>query len=65
MKCEEFKLNTPEDVKVVFFFKLKTAGILNPSITEISLPAFKISREAAEIVFKLIEKKSINLSQKT
>jgi LacI family transcriptional regulator len=65
MKCEEFEFNTPEDVKVVFFFKLKTSGILNPSFTTISLPAFEMGREAAEIAFILIEKKSIKLFQKT
>jgi LacI family transcriptional regulator len=65
MKCEEFKLNTPEDVKVVFFFNLKTSVILNPSITKITQPVFEMGREAAEIAFRLIEKKSIKLFQKT
>ena len=55
--CEELKLNIPNDVKVICFSNLKTAGFLNPSMTTITQPAFEIGREAAAILFKLVEKK--------
>lgn len=55
--CEELKLKIPKDVKVICFSNLKTAGLLNPSMTTITQPAFEIGREAASILFKLVEKK--------
>jgi LacI family transcriptional regulator len=55
--CEELKFKIPTDVKIICFSNLKTAGLLNPSLTTITQPAFEIGREAASILFKLIEKK--------
>jgi LacI family transcriptional regulator len=55
--CEELKLSIPRDVKVICFSNLKTAGLLNPSMTTITQPAFEMGREGASILFKLIEKK--------
>jgi LacI family transcriptional regulator len=55
--CEELGLRIPFDVKVLCFSNLKTAGLLNPSMTTITQPAFEIGREAAAILFKLVEKK--------
>nr|WP_294897977.1 LacI family DNA-binding transcriptional regulator [uncultured Pedobacter sp.] len=55
--CEELKLNIPKDVKVICFSNLKTAGLLNPSMTTITQPAFEMGKEATEILFKLIEGK--------
>jgi LacI family transcriptional regulator len=64
--CEEIQLNIPQDIKVVCFSNLKTAGLLNPSLTTITQPAFEIGREAASILFKLVEKKGNNfLLEKT
>ena len=55
--CEELNLRIPEDVKIICFSNLKTAGLLNPSMTTITQPAYEIGREAAAILFKLVEKK--------
>ncbi len=55
--CKELQLKIPEDVKVICFSNLKTAGLLCPSLTTITQPAYEIGREAASILFKLIEKK--------
>jgi LacI family transcriptional regulator len=44
-------------VKLICFSNLKTAGLLNPSMTTITQPAYEIGREAAAILFKLVEKK--------
>jgi LacI family transcriptional regulator len=55
--CEELQLKIPADVKVICFSNLKTAGLLSPSMTTITQPAYEIGREAAAILFKLVEKK--------
>jgi len=64
--CDELKLNIPRDVKIISFSNLQTAALLNPSLTTITQPAFEIGREAASILFKLVEKKGFNfLLEKT
>lgn len=50
-------LYIPNDIKVISFSNLQTVVFLNPSLTTITQPAFEIGREAASILFKLIEKK--------
>lgn len=55
--CKELNLNIPNDIKVISFSNLKTAALLHPSLSTITQPAFEIGREAASILFKLIEKK--------
>jgi LacI family transcriptional regulator len=58
--CNELGLRIPEDVKVISFSNLQTAALLNPSLTTITQPAFEMGREAASILFRLIEKKGSN-----
>ena len=55
--CEELKLSIPRDIKIISFSNLKTASLLNPSMTTITQPAYDIGRQATSILFKLIEKK--------
>ncbi|WP_127124687.1 LacI family DNA-binding transcriptional regulator [Pseudoflavitalea rhizosphaerae] len=61
--CDELKLKIPEDVKILGFSNLETAAWLNPSLTTITQPAFEIGKEAAALLFKTIEKKSMNFSE--
>jgi LacI family transcriptional regulator len=64
--CEELNLTIPKDLKLISFSNLKTASLLNPSLTTITQPAFEMGREAAAILFKLVEKKGHHfLLQKT
>lgn len=64
--CEELELNIPKDLKIISFSNLQTAALLNPSLTTITQPAYEIGREAAAILFKLVEKKGHNfLVEKT
>jgi LacI family transcriptional regulator len=64
--CEALNLNIPKDVKIISFSNLQTAALLNPSLTTITQPAFEIGREAASILFKLVEKRGFNfLLEKT
>lgn len=58
--CADLDLKIPADVKVLSFSNLKTAALLKPSLTTITQPAYEIGREAASILFKLIEKKGFN-----
>jgi len=55
--CEELKLKIPREIKVICFSNSQTADFLNPSLTTITQPAFEIGKEAATILFKLVEKK--------
>lgn len=57
--CEELKLTILSDIKVICYSNLKTAGLLNPFTTTITQLTFEIGREAAAILFKLIEKKGV------
>lgn len=64
--CEELKINIPRDIKIISFSNLQTAALLNPSLTTITQPAYEIGREAASILFKLVEKRGFNfLLEKT
>lgn len=59
--CEELGINIPAQLKIISFSNLKTASLLNPSMTTITQPAYEIGREATSILIKIIEKKPINL----
>ncbi len=59
--CRELQLIIPDDVAVISFSNLKTALILNPSLTTITQPAFDMGKAAASLLFKSLEKKNFNL----
>jgi len=42
---------------VVSFSNLRTASLLNPSLTTITQPAFEMGEESVKLLFKMIEKK--------
>jgi LacI family transcriptional regulator len=62
--CEEIKLKIPKDIKIISYSNLQTASILNPALTTITQPAYEIGREAASMLFKLIDKKEITSTEK-
>jgi LacI family transcriptional regulator len=58
--CKTNKISIPDDLKIISFSNLRTADLLNPSLTTITQPAFEIGKEAAKILFKhLAKRKSI------
>jgi LacI family transcriptional regulator len=61
--CEEIKLKIPKDIKIISYSNLQTASILNPALTTITQPAYEIGREAASVLFKLINKKEMTKTQ--
>lgn len=58
--CEELGLDIPGDVKVISFSNMQSAALLKPSLTTVTQPAYEIGREAASILFKLVEKPGFN-----
>jgi len=55
--CKDLKLDIPRDIKIISFSNLKTAPLLNPSLSTITQPAFEMGKEAAGILFKILNKK--------
>lgn len=50
-------LKIPAELKVICFSNLRTAPLLNPSLTTITQPAFQMGEQAATVLFKYLEKK--------
>ena len=57
--CQELKLNIPRDIKIISFSNLQTADLLNPSLTTITQPAYEIGKEAASVLFQIMENKGM------
>lgn len=55
--CGEINLKIPKDIKIISFSCLRTASLLSPSLSTITPPAFEIGKEAASLLFRMIEKK--------
>lgn len=56
--CRDLKLNIPKDIKLIGMTNMRTAALLNPSLSTLSQPAFDMGKEAATLLLKMIEKKS-------
>lgn len=57
--CAEMGLNIPEDLCVAGFSNLTVASLFNPPLTTVVQPAYEIGKEAAGILFRLIEGKKL------
>jgi LacI family transcriptional regulator len=51
----ELGIKIPNDVKIISFSSLEIAGLLNPSLSTITQPAFEMGVKAANMLFKNIE----------
>jgi LacI family transcriptional regulator len=60
--CYALHLRIPTDMRIIAFSNLQIASLLNPSLTTVTQPAFEMGKTAASLLFKALEKKSINLS---
>lgn len=56
--CNEMKIKMPRDLKIISFSNLRTASLLNPPLSAITQPAFEMGKEACDLLFRKIEKKS-------
>ena len=59
--CEELNIKIPDDLKVISFSNLETASLLCPSLTTITQPAYDIGNKAAEVLFRILEKKRVKV----
>lgn len=57
--CQELGINIPREIKVISFSNLAAAALFDPPLSTIVQPAYDIGKEAANILFKIIEKKMI------
>jgi LacI family transcriptional regulator len=62
--CQELAIHIPSKLKVIGFSNLSATALFQPSMSAIAQPAFDIGREAAVILFKIIEKKKLLASEK-
>ncbi|SHF72483.1 LacI family DNA-binding transcriptional regulator [Pedobacter caeni] len=63
--CYDLKISIPEDLLVIGFSSLEIAPLLNPSLTTITQPATEIGIQAANLLFKMLERpEEINPSEK-
>ena len=62
--CRELGIKVPQDLKVISFSNLSAAALFNPSLSTIVQPAYEIGREAANVLFKIIDKKNLLPAEK-
>ena len=55
--CHELNIKIPQELKVISFSNLRTAALLNPSLTTITQPAFEMGEIAATNLFKYLAKR--------
>lgn len=55
--CNDLNLKIPAVLKIICFSNLRTAPLLNPSLTTITQPAFEMGKQAASILFKHLNRK--------
>jgi LacI family transcriptional regulator len=56
--CQEIPIRIPDQLKVISFSCLRTASLFSPSLSTVTPPAFDIGKEAATMLFRMIEKKN-------
>ena len=57
LACKAAGLRVPEDVGIVGFSNWQFCSMIDPSLTSVSQPGFRIGAKATEILLDLIEKK--------
>ncbi|MET0637420.1 MAG: LacI family DNA-binding transcriptional regulator [Chitinophagaceae bacterium] len=57
--CSELDIKIPGELKVISFSNLSATALFDPPLTTIVQPAYEIGKEAAAVLFKIIEKKTL------
>ena len=57
--CHELKIRIPEQIKVISFSNLSATALFDPPLSAIVQPAYEIGKEAANVLFKVVEKKKL------
>jgi LacI family transcriptional regulator len=60
--CQELAISIPQDLKIICFSNLKIANLLNPPLSTVTQPAFEIGREAANVLFRNLDHKRVNIA---
>jgi LacI family transcriptional regulator len=62
--CRELHIMVPQNLKVISFSNLAAAALFDPPLSVIVQPAYEIGKEAASILFKIVEKKMLLPAEK-
>lgn len=62
LACKELNILIPDRLQIIAFTTIKTADIFSPTLTTITQPAFETGKQAASILFDLIDKKQPKVS---
>ncbi|MFI5129081.1 MAG: LacI family DNA-binding transcriptional regulator [Chitinophagales bacterium] len=62
--CHELNIAIPQQLKLVGFSNLSAAALFDPPLSTIVQPAYEIGKEAATILFKIVEKKMLLPNEK-
>ena len=62
--CRELSISIPDQLKVISFSNLSAVALFDPPLSTIVQPAYEIGKEAASILFKIVEKKTLLPSEK-
>ena len=57
--CHELEIHIPGMIKLISFSNLTAAALFHPPLSTVVQPAFDIGREAAAILFKIIDNKHL------
>ncbi|NEU08496.1 LacI family transcriptional regulator [Flavihumibacter sp. R14] len=60
--CSAEQVQIPEDIKIISFSSLEIAGLLNPSLSTITQPAWEMGTAAANLLFKAIQADGQNIN---
>ncbi|WP_225974789.1 substrate-binding domain-containing protein [Arachidicoccus ginsenosidivorans] len=52
--CKDLNISIPEDIKVISYSNLNIADLLNPSLSTITQPAEALGKEAAKLIFGIL-----------
>lgn len=63
--CRDLNISIPAELKVIGISNLRTAALLNPSLSTLSQPAFEMGVQSANLLLKMIEKKSYAAANET
>lgn len=58
--CQNLNIDIPKQIKVLGFSNMPSASFFNPTLSSITQPAFDMGKQAAEVLFKSIEKPKVD-----